>query len=76
MKYPQELKDDIKNRMKNGEKVSDLNKEFGISSKTLYKWKKEIENQVNFDKDKKNPVVQSKLIKIAIKEGDYEEAKK
>jgi len=38
MRIPKELKDDVVQKIKQGEKVTDLAKQYGISDKTLYYW--------------------------------------
>lgn len=37
-RIPKETKEEILNKVKNGEKVVDLASQYGISSKTIYNW--------------------------------------
>jgi transposase-like protein len=38
MRVPKELKAEIVRKIKEGEKVTDLSKQYGISDKTIYYW--------------------------------------
>ena len=37
-RIPKEIKDEVLSRLKTGNKVTDLAKEYGVSDKTIYNW--------------------------------------
>ena len=75
MAYSYEVKEEALNRMKNGEKISEISKSMGIAKTTLYNWKKkpvQDDNRLQGE-DSDERIIQE--IEELIKARDYEAAK-
>ena len=75
MAYSYEVKEEALNRMKNGEKISEISKSMGIAKTTLYNWKKKSVQHDNRlqGEDSDERIIQE--IEELIKARDYEAAK-